>query len=172
MVGPFTAGWSAIANERGLGTAPASAAFTAANKARYYPVLVPVICAVRRLWWANGATVSASYNLDCGIYADAGYAPGTLLVSTGSTAQGTASQVQFVDVTDTALSPGLYWIAIACSSTSATLFRSQAISGAASVNAALSFGQTTALPLPATATPAEATDAEVYLCGFATTSSP
>jgi hypothetical protein len=115
--------------------------------------------------------VSASYNIDCGIYADAGRKPGARLVSTGSTAQGTASQVQFVDVTDTTLAPGLYWLALACSSSSATFFRT---SLGAAANALHMFQQTSALALPATATPAEGGSSmiHIYLCGFATTASP
>lgn len=151
---------------------PASATFELANRAAYIPLIVPATCVIRRLWWANGATVSASYNVDCGVYRDAGHKPGAKLISTGSTAQGTASQIQFVDVTDTVLAPGLYWIAMVCSSASATFFRSSAL---INFDATARFMETSALPLPATATPvaAAATGANnLYLCGFATTASP
>jgi hypothetical protein len=121
------------------------------------------------LWWVNGATVNASYNVDCGIYADAGKKPGVRLVSSGSTAQGTASEVQFVNVTDTTLMPGLIWLALVCSSTSATLFR---VAGSAIYDALFRMQEAAALPLPATATPVESTGVNYYLCGFATTASP
>lgn len=150
-------------------TAPSSATFETANRAVYYPLLIPTVCTARRVWWANGSTVSASYNVDCGIYADAGRKPGAKLVSSGSTAQGTASQVQFVDVTDTVLAPGLYWVALACSSASATFFTR---SGSTGYDAIIRFQEATAIPLPSTATPVEASASSVYVFGFATTASP
>lgn len=170
MVGTLTPGWSPIAVMPVASAFPASGTFEAADRAVYYPLRVPTTCVVRRVWWANGGTVNASYLIDCGIYADAGFKPGALLVSAGSTAQGTATQVQFVDVTDTTLAPGLYWIALASSSTSATIFRSNDMQ--ASQNAAARFQEASARPLPATATPVETTNSQVYLCGFATTASP
>lgn len=169
MVSPFTFGISALAHERTLPSAPASLTYESANNGAYFPILVPGPCIIRRLWWANGSTVSASYNVDVGIYADGGYKPGAKIISTGSTAQGTATEVQFVDVTDTTLAPGLYWLAIACSSTSATFF---GVATNTVYNAVTRFTQATALPLPATATVAEAATNQVYLFGFATTASP
>lgn len=153
---------------------PTSGTYTLANRAYYVPILVPAVCVARRVWWYNGATVSASYDLDCGIYTDAGYKPGTRLVSSGSTAQGTASVIQFVDITDTALSPGLYWIAIACSSASATLLRNIDVASIGpSGDAIPRFQQSTALPLPDSATPVEVTSTTgQFLFGFATTASP
>lgn len=150
-------------------TAGASTTWWNGNYAAYYPLLVPTVCVAKRLWWTNGATVSASYNVDVGIYADAGFAPAAKLVSTGSTAQGTASEVQFVDITDTVLAPGRYWLAMTASSTSATFFYT---SLGTMYNALFCFQQATALPLPATATAAESAVAGVYIFGFATTASP
>jgi hypothetical protein len=164
MVSVFTKGIGWMAEDVAA-TQPQSAVFEAANDAVYAALLLPAACVVRRLWWANGATVSASYNVDVGIYAASAYGPGARLVSTGSTAQGTASEVQFVNVTDTALAPGLYWLALACSSASATFFRS-AVTGR---DASFRFSEASALPLPATATPVESTGTNIYLYGFATT---
>lgn len=149
--------------------ASSSATYESANRAVYLPVVIPATCVVRRVWWVNGSTVSASYNIDCGVYADGGHKPGRLLVSAGSTAQGTATQVQFADVADTTLAPGLYWVGIVASSTSATLFRYLATSG---MGETVRFQEASALPLPATATPAESSSTNLYLCGFATTASP
>jgi hypothetical protein len=168
MVSAHTLGWALLAMERITGSESASGVFEAANRAVYLPILVPTTCVVRRLWWANGATVSASYNVDVGIYLDAGYKPGTRLLSTGSTAQGTASQVQFVDVTHTPLAPGRYWLAIACSSGSATFFRITPTYG----DEMLRFQQATAMALPSSATPAQSDNNPCYLFGFATTASP
>src|SRR5512139_3522493 len=160
--------WSCVPQVT-LTTPPTSATYELANRAVYVPVLVPVTCVAKRLWWANGSTVSASYNVDVGVYLDASFKPGTKLVSTGSTAQGTASEVQFVDVTDTTLAPGRYWLALSCSSTSATFFRHQI---GVAYEALFRFEEASALPLPATATPVESTSANVWVFGFATTSSP
>jgi hypothetical protein len=148
-----------------------SGQWEAADRCVYLPILVQSTCVARRLWWANGATVSASYNIDCGIYRDAGHKPGTLLVSAGSTAQGTASTVQFADVTDTLLAPGRYWLGMGSSSASATFFRTVMV-GSTAIDAAVRLQEASAVPLPATATPVESTSANLYLFGFATTASP
>jgi hypothetical protein len=167
MVSLFTPGWSAAAAK--LGTAPTSATWEAANRAVYYPLLVPTVTIVRRFWWANGATTTGGATVEAGVYADGGYKPGGKIVS-GSATQGTASQVQFVDVTDTTLAPGLYWLALSASSaTNTTIFRTTLRT---EWDAALRFEQSSANPLPATATPAESSAAHVHLFGFATTASP
>ena len=134
------------------------------------PLSVPSTCVVRRLWWTNGSTVNASNNLDIGIYASTqNREPGVLVVSAGSTAQGTASQVQFVDVTDTTLAPGLYWIALTASVTAASTMRT---SLSVTPQGLIVFSESSALPLPSTATPVESAYGRIYLCGFATTASP
>jgi len=169
MVGPFTFGWSLVAQENCLGSPPASAGFESSNRAAYFPILLPTTCVARRMWWANGATVNATYHIDVGIYADAGYKPGARLVSTGQTDQGTASELQFVDITDLTLAPSLYWLAISSTSSSATIYRSSAVVG---LYRALRMQEAAANPLPATATPVQATSGNNYLFGFATTASP
>lgn len=168
MVGPFTLGWSMFAQEHVQGSDAASSSGSG-DVVFYHPVLVPQTCVVRRLWWANGSSVSASYNIDAGVYADAGFKPGAKLVSTGSTAQGNATQVQFVDVTDTTLSPGLYWLAIVANA-SATLFRTSG--SGAGIDAAWRFIETSAPILPDTATPVECDQWSCYVFGFATTATP
>jgi hypothetical protein len=162
--------WGSIACGQNA-SVPGSGTWPTTDLGFYHPVYVPTTCTARRVWWANGATVNASYNVDVGIYADNGRRPGALIVSAGSTAQGTANQVQFVDVTDTTLAPGLYWIAVACSSTSATIFR---INPGLARAPGLYFTEASAVPLPATATPVEpsALSGYVHLFGFATTAAP
>jgi hypothetical protein len=171
MVSVFTKqiGWI---GEDYAATTPASSTYESANRAVYWPLIIPAVCVVRRLWWANGSSVSASYNIDVGVYTSSNYGPGEKLVSSGSTAQGTATQVQFVDVTDTTVAPGLYWLAISVSSASATIMRISLLGGAGHGDAAVRFEEASALPLPATATPVEGTVSNIYLCGFATTASP
>jgi hypothetical protein len=145
-----------------------SGTIESANRAIYYPLFLPSGCTVRRVWWANGSSVSASYTIAVGIYADSAYGPGAKLVS-GSAAQGTASQVQFVDVTDTTLPPALYWLAIHSTNASATIMRNQPAAGS---DATYRFQEATGGTLPATATPVEGTDSSFYLFGFSITASP
>lgn len=147
---------------------PSSANYEASDVIAYYPIVIPTTCVVRRAWWANGDTVSASYTIDVGLYADGGYKPGAKLVSCGATAQGTALEVQFADVTDTSLAAGLYWFAIVCSNSAATFIRSGVSTGS---DLLYKFKQISGT-LPATATPIETAAAEIYLFGFATTASP
>src|SRR5262245_29894020 len=99
--------------------APAAAAWESGNRAVYTPLHVPTTCICRRVWWANGATVSGGATIAVGVYADAGLQPGAKLVS-GSAVQGSASQVQLVDVTDTVIPPGINWLAIMMTSTTNT----------------------------------------------------
>jgi hypothetical protein len=148
-------------------SAPASATWESAARAVYTPIVLRAPCVARRVWWANGATTTGGATVEVGIYANVDYGPGAKLVS-GSATQGTASQVQFVDVTDTALPPGLYWIAVMCSSaTNTTMFRVSV-----TADAMMRFEEASASPLPSTATPVESTVGNLWLCGFATTASP
>jgi len=168
MPGCWTPDWG-ISTYAILASGPSSASFEYPNRAAYFPILVPCMSVIRRFWWVNGTTVNASYVIDAGLYADAGYKPGSRLISTGNTAQGTASQVQFVDVTDTTIGPGRYWLALASSSNVATFFRGTT-NGAS--DGSYRFQQDDARPLPATATPVASSTGRLYLFGFATTASP
>lgn len=85
----------------------ASAAWPSANLAILVPFRLPAPLLVQRLFLLNGAT--ASGNVDIGIYDVAG----TRLLSTGSTAQSGTSAVQSVDVTDTPLAAGVFYLALA-----------------------------------------------------------
>lgn len=150
------------------GTAAGSATYEAVNRAVYVPVAVPTVCVANRMWWVNGATVSGGNNVEAGIYRDAGYKPGALLVVTGSVAQGNASEVQFADITDTTLSPGLWWLYFSCSATAATFFR---VSIEANTDELLRFQQASVGPgsAPSTATPAESATGSIWVMGFSTT---
>lgn len=78
-----------------------------ASLAMFIPVIVRNQITVYQLGWSNGATVSG--NVDVGIY-DRNQ---NRLVSAGSTAQAGTSALQIVDVADTVLAPGLYYLAMA-----------------------------------------------------------
>lgn len=152
--------------------APSINGYESAARAVYMPLLVASPYVVRRVWWVNGDTVSGGSTIECGVYADAGYKPGAKLVS-GSATQGSATQVQFVDVTDTVLPPGLYWLALVSSlATNTTLFGTT-ISGGYSVwDGPNRFQQASASPLPATATPVESTAVYYWVCGISNRASP
>lgn len=166
MVSPFTLNWGFM-TEGDAGASPASATWESGNRAVFVPIFVPTVCIAKRVWWANGATATGSATIEVGIYANAGYKPVTKLVS-GSATQATASVLQFVDVTDTILTPGLWWLAITASTTTnTTLFRSQVAS--TSVDELYRMEQATANPLPSPATPVKSSAQNIWLCGFSTT---
>jgi len=132
-------------------------AFTAwgtANLAVYVPVWVPFSCTATKLLTSYGSTVSG--NVDVGIYADSSGQPGSRLTSAGSTAMGSANTVQEFDVADQALTGGtLYWFAMACSATTSTVNCFTFSANACYIGRTVPlFTQTSALPLPSTATPA------------------
>lgn len=139
-----------------------------ANVAMYMPVVLPGPCVARRMWWANGSTVSASYNIEAAIYRDGGFKPGARLVTTGSVAQGTATAIQFGDITDTTLTPGLWWLAFGVDNASATFFRNvvtpQLDNFVSGYTESATIGS-----FPATATPAEWSGQSRPHFGFSTT---
>lgn len=139
-----------ISNGGNFGT---NAAWGVANKAFYFPIYVTEYFSAVKLYTTNGTT--ATGNLDMGIYASSGFVPTTRLVSIGSTAQAGTSVVQEFDITDTILFPStLYFLAMACSSASSTI---QYIGGTPQLGAMRFAGvmqETSAFPLPSTATPA------------------
>ena len=165
MVSLWTDGWMAM-SEGLVATGPTSGTWEAANRGVWFPVSVPSVCVVRRMWWANGATVTG--NVEAGVYLDGGHKPGAKLITTGSVGQATTNAIQFGDITDTTLTPQLYWLFISCSSTSATFFRS---AGVSTLDAYVGMDQDSIGPgsSPSTATPVERQSANVYLFGFSTT---
>lgn len=94
-----------------LGQTPyiATSTYPTANLAIYTPVVFTDLGVVKKLWVAS-STIGTG-NFDVGLYNSAG----TRLVSTGSTAKGTTTTEQIVDVTDTTVLPGLYYIGFNCS---------------------------------------------------------
>jgi hypothetical protein len=166
MVSVWTSGWGFV-SEGILGTIPGSATYEAVNRGVWHPIQVPSVCVARRIFWVNGATQAG--NIEAGIYLDGGYKPGAKLITTGSVAQSAATNdIQFTDITDTTLAPGLYWLYIAASSTSTTLFRSSMSLLGGQVG--WKFHQDSIGPgsAPATATPVASTGANIYFVGFST----
>lgn len=135
-------------------------AWPVANMAFFVPFVIMAPYLVRTLWWHNGASVTG--NVDCGVYT----AGGTLLLSAGSTAQSGISQPQKVALgTPFLLGPGSYYMALAASSASALIARAAppALSGQMMGLAQ----QASALPLPATATPASISNTCLPIFGIA-----
>lgn len=115
-----------------------------ANRAMFYPVSISSHITIVKMFVTNGGTVSG--NIDVGIYDR----DGVRLVSSGSTAQSGTSAIQEFNVTDTVLSPGLYYLAVALDNNTG-----QVDMWSINTTLARSFGcleQTSAFPLPSTAT--------------------
>lgn len=125
-----------------LNTSPVSNAWPTAAKAIYIPFVLQSSATVYQVGWTNGATVAGT--TEVGVY-DAG---GTKIV-TGSATQATINVLQFVNVTDTLLGPGQYWLAGMNSSTG-TLTANTPVAPSCATMGILT--QTSANPLPATAT--------------------
>lgn len=135
------------------GTFNAAGTWPAANRALYFPVVVQQTVTVYQMSFIVGVQ---SGNYDIGIYDEAR----ARLVSVGSTAVPAAGFAP-VDITNTTLTPGVYYLAMVCSTASTlTIQRNASLiaevyrtSGVAQEN----LGATT---LPATAT--FATYAQAY----------
>ena len=86
------------------GQAAASAAWVSANDPIAVPFRLPFGCVVTALGWFNGS--AAGEGVDVGIYTEAF----TRLVSTGAQTGAGNLVWQFIDVADTALAPGRYYL--------------------------------------------------------------
>lgn len=84
-----------------------------ANKAYFVPFTLNEEVTVYAMGWINGTQVAG--NIDVGIY----YEDGVRLLSTGSTLQAGTTASQVVDVTDTVVKPGNYYLAMAGDTTTA-----------------------------------------------------
>ena len=150
-----------------LGLAPGSLglsaiAWPANDTALFIPFRISSPFLIASIFWRNATT---SGNVDAGVYD----AAGTKLLSTGSIAGSGAMQV--VDVTDTLIGPGLFYIAFASSTTGAS-FRSVANFTANELKVLGCAQQATALPLPATATFATITAVAVPEVGICVRAAP
>lgn len=99
------------------GYSVSAAAWPAATRALYMPVTVNTTVTVYKMAWINGVTVGG--NVDVGIYDSTG----AWIVSSGATATSGASAIQVADITDTTLTPGNYFLAMAESTNTDTFQR-------------------------------------------------
>lgn len=147
--------------------APASGAWPVANRALYVPFFVPAVITVYRLFVVNGTAVSG--NLDMGIYNSAG----AKIVSIGSTAQAGTQVTQYLNITDTVLQPGAYYFAFVLDNTTGAVYKWEPGTPTNSQIQAWGIAQeTSAFPLPATATLATTTAAFFPLMGLSCRASP
>lgn len=136
----------------------------AVNTAYYTPVVLPVVGLARKLWWLNGTTASTN-NIQCGVYADNGsYNPGAAIIRGTSTLASGASVLQYDDIADTQMGPGLVWLAIWFSGTTTTV---QGTGGSGQRTDKAFFEQSLTGGLPATATPVQNSGAvRIFVAGI------
>jgi len=139
--------------------AAVSVAWQSANRAIYIPFRISRSILVLNMYTFNGAVVNG--NLDIGIYDK----HGTRIVSSGSTAQAGVSSIQTLNITDTVIGPGLFYMALALSTNGTILFQNTGATGMFMKAMGLA-QQANAFPLPANATFATYTD---YLWHFGLT---
>lgn len=149
---------------RGTGqshTAAASGVATAANAVYYFSFLIYEPVTAVKMTYIVGAT--ANGNVDLGIYD----AQKNRLVNSGTTAQGATNTLQELDITDTALTPGLYFMAITLSSGTGTFFRNAPSDDLLQSSMPAYVETTGVFGLPTTAAFASATDANPLIPAMA-----
>lgn len=142
------------ANSFGSGTS------IGANVATMTPFVIAHPFLVRKVFWANGSTATTD-NIDVGVYSD----QFKLIVSGGGTLASGSNATQEVDVTDTLLQPGVYYLAFVQNGTTMTpILSNLSIAGYRGLGCAR---MTSAYPLPSTFTPSAITVTRLPLCGIA-----
>ena len=130
-----------------------SKAWPANNQAIYIPFRLSSPGLARQFLFLVGATSSG--NIDIGIYT----AQKNRIISAGSTAMSASTNtVQQINITDTWLNPGEYLLGVSCSTTTGTVF-GLTFNDEIALSMATTYEEASALPLPATATPAISTTA-------------
>lgn len=139
--------WANVTESQTAAAPTTANTWPTANRAIYVPFSIPWPYPVRRVFWSNGSSVTST-NWDMGIYT----ADGTRIYSTTSTAASGVSVLQYVTPTEFVLTPGRYYMALACSSATAARGGTGA-TGAIPARLAMAgyLQEAAALPLPATA---------------------
>lgn len=119
---------------------PASNNYPAANVSLFLPFGVAEPITVVKLWVANGTAVAG--NIDLGIFNP----DGTMVVGKGSTAQATTNDIQELDITDTVLQRGRYYLGITSNTSGATQKMQSFTFGAAGALSAMGVLQINAGP--------------------------
>jgi hypothetical protein len=145
-----------------VGTA-SSSTWPTANTALFFPVRLSQARTYVKAWWLNGAT--AAGNVDVGIYTIAG-TTATRVVASTAVAQAGVSAMQVAGTfTTTTIGPGLYYLAMACSLATATVWRAP-IQVQFPARAAGCYQAATAHPLPASITVVAFTNNLIPVFGF------
>lgn len=134
-IGQSLMGWQGIVG---------GAAWPVSNTAYFIPFEIQQPFLVKLMAITNENTVSG--NVDVGVYAE----DGTRLISKGSTAQSGTFSNQTLDVTDTVLAPGKYYLAMAMDNTTGIVGR--LATGLERLKTVGILEMATAFPLPAVAT--------------------
>lgn len=139
-----------VMNAALAGAVPASGAWPSSNRTVYVPVSPAQNIVVKRMFCLNGATVGTD-TITVALYSsDSSHLPSARLVTASATSAGSANACQFFDITDTELTGGqLYFMALAFSGTTATVFRITT-SGLSNLNVLHFFTQNSNCPNPAT----------------------
>ena len=106
----------AASRQGAYGSSPVSGA-PGSNLAMYIPFRLFESATAVKMTYVVGATSNGT--ADVGIYNN----QKVRLVNSGNTAQGTINTIQEIDITDTLLTPGVYWMGIQLSSGTGTMFR-------------------------------------------------
>lgn len=101
---------------RDYGAGPASTAWGTINQARYVPFLITEPVTVVKLLAYNGGT--ASGNTDIGLYDELG----NEVISIAAAAQSGINAWQEFDVTDTPITPALYYVGLLSTSATSTFY--------------------------------------------------
>lgn len=125
-----------------------SAVWPAANLAVFFPVRLGQPRTFTTAWWLNGAT--AAGNVDVGIYTIAGTTATLVAASTAEAQAGTSAMQVAATFPSTTVGPGLYYLAMSCSSASATVWRSNVTT--VTLRPMAVFQAATSHPLPSSAT--------------------
>jgi len=139
-----------------INTGLSAVAWPLANRALFLPFRLPMPAMATRMCVGIGATTG---NFDVGIYDRFG----NRLVSSGSQTKPTASAEQIVDITDTYLQAGLYFMALAANS--ADTFARAAPTNVGMCKLIGMREMASAFALPATATFATVSSAYVPMVG-------
>lgn len=156
---PFSRASLGLENRSMTASTDASTAWGTANLALYVPFVADDVFTVIRFGWLNGTVVAG--NVDVGLFSSAW----AKLLSTGSTAQATTSAIQVVTPAATSFGPGRYYLGISLSDATGTIFCSPLTAGPHGRWGGCA-QETSALPLPATATPVTFATAFLPWFGF------
>lgn len=144
------------------GGTPASAAWPTAAKAFYIPFVVTEPTTFDRAFVANGAV--ATGDIDIGIFTTPGFVK---IASTGAFNQVGTGAVQFANLAvEVYLKRGIYLMGISLSSATGTTLRINVGTDPGLTNSIGVKEETSAHPLPATATPVQTANGYLPLFGF------